>query len=111
MAHFAELDANNKVLRVIVIDNEHETNAQEYIAETLGLVGTWIQTSYNAKMRGKFAGVGDTYDSTSDRFIVAAPYPSWTIDNDFNWNPPTPYPNDGNGYHWNEAELKWVENV
>jgi len=110
MAHFAELDADNKVLRVIVIDNEHEENAEAYIAETLGLPGTWIQTSYNSKMRGKFAGIGDTYDEKADRFVVAAPYPSWKLDKDFNWNPPKPYPNDGNGYYWDESELIWVIN-
>ena len=111
MAHFAELDSNNKVVRVVVIDNEHEANGQEYLSETLGLGGTWLQTSYNANIRGKFAGVGDSYDAKADRFIVASPYPSWTIDKDFNWNPPTPFPNDGKSYHWDEAQLNWVENV
>lgn len=111
MAHFAELDSNNKVVRVVVIDNEHEVNGQEYLAEILGFGGTWVQTSYNAKIRGKFAGVGDLYDSKADRFIVASPYPSWTMDKDFNWNPLTPFPNDGKNYDWDEAQLNWVENV
>jgi hypothetical protein len=57
MAHFAEIDSNNKVLKVIVADTK------EWCEENLG--GTWIQTSYNATIRGKFAGVGDTWDGTN----------------------------------------------
>lgn len=69
MAHFAELDENNIVLRVLVVDNEHEDNGQQYLAETLGLGGTWKQTSYNASIRGKFAGIGDSYDPELDIFV------------------------------------------
>lgn len=69
MAHFAEIDQNNIVLRVLVIDNKHETRGQEFLANDLGLGGTWIQTSYNASIRGKFAGVGDFYDKEKDVFI------------------------------------------
>lgn len=69
MAHFAELDSNNKVLRVLVVPNEQEHRGEEYLAEDLGLGGHWIQTSYNATIRGKFAGVGDLYDQTSDTFV------------------------------------------
>jgi hypothetical protein len=61
MAHFAEIDSNNKVLRVIVADT------QEWCEDNLG--GTWIQTSYNATIRGKFAGIGDTYDTVTDTFV------------------------------------------
>lgn len=60
MAHFAEIDSNNKVLQVIVADTK------EWCEENLG--GTWIQTSYNATIRGKFAGIGDTYDLATDTF-------------------------------------------
>ena len=69
MAHFAEINQNNKVIRVLVIDNEHENYGQDYLANDLGLSGNWIQTSYNAKIRGKFAGIGDLYDSVNDVFI------------------------------------------
>jgi hypothetical protein len=64
MAHFAEIDSNNKVLQVIVADTK------EWCEENLG--GTWIQTSYNATIRGKFAGVGDTYDAATDTFVEIA---------------------------------------
>lgn len=111
MAHFAEIDASNTVLRVLVIDNAHESNGVEYLADTLGLGGTWIQTSYNAKIRGKYAGVGDTYDAKLDRFISAQPYPSWLLQKDFNWQAPKPMPQDDKMYDWDEAQLDWVERV
>jgi hypothetical protein len=60
MAHFAEIDSNNKVIQVIVADTK------EWCEDNLG--GTWIQTSYNATIRGKFAGIGDTYDAVTDTF-------------------------------------------
>lgn len=64
MAHFAEIDSDNKVLRVLVVDNSHEHRGQEFLANDLGLGGTWVQTSYNANFGGKFAGVGDTWNGT-----------------------------------------------
>lgn len=69
MAHFAEIDNTNKVLRVLVVDNEQEHRGQEFLAEDCGLGGTWIQTSYNGNIRGKFAGTGDIYDPIEDVFI------------------------------------------
>jgi hypothetical protein len=65
MAHFAEIDSNNKVLRVLVVDNSQEHRGQEFLANDLGLGGTWIQTSYNANFGGKYAGIGDTWDGTN----------------------------------------------
>jgi hypothetical protein len=65
MAHFAEIDSNNKVLRVLVVPNEVEDRGQEYLANEIGLGGTWAQTSYNATFGGKFAAIGDTYDGTN----------------------------------------------
>jgi len=62
MAHFAEIDSNNKVLRVLVVDNSQEDRGQEFLANDLGLGGTWIQTSYNANFGGKYAGIGDIWD-------------------------------------------------
>jgi hypothetical protein len=62
MAHFAEIDSTNKVIRVLVIPNEVEERGQDYLANELGLGGTWIKTSYNGN-GGKFAGIGDTWDS------------------------------------------------
>lgn len=74
MAHFAKLNENNIVERVIVVSNENAPDEKTGIAyiKSLGIEGTWIQTSYNNSIRGKFAGIGDTYDAKNDIFI--APY-------------------------------------
>ena len=69
MAHFAQIDKDNKVVQVLVISNEQEKRGQTYLAKDLGLGGTWIQTSYNGTIRGKFAGIGDDYDPEADVFI------------------------------------------
>jgi hypothetical protein len=65
VAHFAEIDSDNKVLRVLVVDNEHEHRGQEYLANDLGLGGTWVQTSYNANFGGKFAAIGNVWDGVN----------------------------------------------
>jgi hypothetical protein len=64
MAHFAEIDSDNKVLRVLVVDNSQEHRGQEFLANDLGLGGTWVQTSYNANFGGKYAGIGDTWNGS-----------------------------------------------
>ena len=69
MAHFAEIDGNNTVLRVLVVDNLLEHRGAEFLANDLGLGGTWIQTSYNNNIRGKYAGIGYTYDAVNDVFV------------------------------------------
>jgi len=76
MAHFAELNANNVVLRVVVVANKDTADANGVEKEHIGaaylerlLGGTWKQTSYNANFRGKYAGVGDKYDADLDAFI------------------------------------------
>jgi hypothetical protein len=81
MAYFAELDDNNTVLRVISVSNDvcgeptltfPDTCAagRAFIANTMKLGGTWKQTSYNANFRGKYAGIGDTYDADNDVFVT-----------------------------------------
>ena len=85
MAHFAELNQNNTVLRVLVVSNGDITDAngqeQEYMGITLlqnllGAETTWVQTSYNANFRGKYAGIGDTYDLLADEFVAPEPDPA-----------------------------------
>jgi hypothetical protein len=70
MAHFAEIDEQNTVIKVLVVPNEQEHRGQEFLANDLGLGGTWIQTSYNANIRGKYAGIGDKYDAENDVFFT-----------------------------------------
>jgi hypothetical protein len=108
MAHFAQIDSNNIVTQVIVIDNSVEDNGQEFINNDLGLDGTWIQTSFNRNFRGKFAAIGDTYDSSKDLFLEELPHPSWLHNEDGNAVPPIPNPNDGKGYIWDESVVNWV---
>lgn len=68
MAHFAKIE-NNIVTQVVVVPDEHEANGEEYL-NSLGLEGHWVQTSYNANIRGRFAGIGDTYDPEQDVFVA-----------------------------------------
>lgn len=70
MAHFAQIDEHNTVIRVLVVSDEQEHRGQDFLANDLGLGGTWIQTSYNANIRGKFAGLGDKYDAENDIFFT-----------------------------------------
>lgn len=70
MAHFAQIDENNNVVNVVVVADEQEHRGQDFLAKDLGLGGIWIQTSYNANIRGKFAGIGDKYDSENDVFFT-----------------------------------------
>lgn len=117
MAHFAEIDpGSGTVLRVIVVSNSHapdpapeysEELGREFIAN-LGLGGVWMQTSYNGSFRKQYAGIGFRYDGDADVFITPQPYPSWTLDANHDWQPPTPRPVDGNWY-WDEDTLSWVE--
>ena len=119
MSHFAKVQ-NGVVTEVIVAE-------QDFINS--GLVGPaseWVQTSYNtrggvhygedgqpdggAALRGNYAGIGYTYDSTHDVFYAPQPYPSWTLNNTtWMWEPPVPYPTDDKMYQWNEEDRNWVE--
>ena len=69
MASFAEINSENIVIRVLSVPDQEENNGQIYLVETLGLGGTWIQTSYNAKIRGNYAGIGYSYLKDSDIFM------------------------------------------
>jgi hypothetical protein len=108
MAHFAEIDSNNIVVRVLVVDNSLENRGADFLANDLGLGGTWIQTSYNNNIRKQYAGIGYTYDAINDVFITPQPFASWSLDENFDWQPPTPRPNEGNWY-WDEPTLSWIE--
>lgn len=71
MAHFAELDENNIVLRVLVTSNEELDEGYLWLIETFG--GTWVKTSYNGNIRKNYAGIGFTYDKDLDAFIAPKP--------------------------------------
>ena len=115
MAHFCQLDENNIVTQVIVVGNDDCTDANGNEVESIGvafcqkLLGAetnWTQTSYNNSMRVRYAGIGYSYNPIADIFIAPQPYPSWSLDENFDWQAPTPKPNDGYWY-WSEENLMW----
>lgn len=108
MAHFAEIDENNVVTRVLVVDNSLEHRGADFLANDLNLGGIWIQTSYNNNIRKQYAGIGFTFDSVSDVFIAPQPFKSWTLDSNFDWQPPIEKP-DGEFWRWDEPSLSWLE--
>ena len=116
MAHFAEIDSNNIVLRVVVVDNKNTSSADGVEKEYIGasyleslLGGTWVQTSYNGTIRKNYAGIGYTFDKTRDAFIPVKPFNSWVLNEDTcQWQAPIPYPNDGNKYVWDESTQSWI---
>lgn len=117
MAHFAELDENNVVKRVIVVGNADTSDANGVEKEHIGaafcerlLGGTWKQTSYNGNMRKRYAGIGFTYNEALDAFVPPKPFASWTLNNTTaDWQAPVAMPTDGKVYVWNESTLSWDE--
>ena len=117
MAHFAELDANNVVLRVVVVDNKDTADAFGVEKEHIGaahlekiLGGTWKQTSYNGNMRKNYAGIGYTYRADIDAFVPPQPFASWVLnESTAQWDAPVPMPTDGKMYSWDEAAASWLE--
>jgi len=110
MAHWAELDENNVVVRVTVGDNNDPNGDEGYqwLLDNLG--GRWVKTSYNGNIRKNFAAIGYVYDETGDAFYAPQPYPSWKLDRrSFTWKPPVAKPTDGKLYEWNEDTITWNE--
>ena len=105
MAYFARIE-NNIVTSVLAVPDSQEHRGQEFLANDLGLGGTWIQTSYNNRIRKQYAGIGYTYSSEADVFIAPQPFPSWSLDSNHDWQPPKPKP-DGQ-WLWDESEGDWV---
>ena len=116
MAHFAKINNNNVVTQVIVVSNddiqnldfpESEIVGQNYIF-SLGLEGTWLQTSYNNNFRKNYAGIGFVYDTIRDAFISESPFPSWVLDeNTCQWQAPISPPNPALECYWDEENLTW----
>ena len=120
MAHFAELNSSNEVLRVIVVSNEDvDANGGDQHADAETFVTTivphstggvaWKQTSYNNNFRKQYAGIGYTYDSSKDIFIADKTYDSWSLNSSDDWEAPTNKPGDGKLYYWNETNTRWEE--
>jgi len=126
MAHFAELDINNIVIRVLTACNQDIANNGGELSEQAAIHFQslnnfspngvkWVQTSYNNNFRKKYAGVGMKYDSNLDMFIIQQPYPSWTLDSSGDWLSPVAYPTiitygENKPYiiNWDENNLRWI---
>jgi len=126
MAHYAELDINNKVIRVLTACNQDiATHGGELSEEAANYFGTytpfsengvkWVQTSYNNNFRKQYAGIGYTFDSTKNKFISPQPFASWSLDSNDDWQAPVAYPTvttygDNVRYFisWDEAGLRWI---
>lgn len=110
MAHYAFLDENNVVTEVIGGIDENELidglSPEIWYGNFRGQ--TCKRTSYNHNIRKQYAGIGYTYDAVNDVFVAPQPYPSWSLDNNFDWQAPTPKP-EGKGWYWNEATLSWIQ--
>lgn len=107
MAHWAELNYNNEVLRVIVTDNNDPNNDEGYSWVVSNLGGDWVQTSYNNNFRKQFAGIGFTYDSEANVFVSPQPFLSWSLDANYDWQPPAQKPEGL--FYWDEATTSWLE--
>ena len=119
MAHFAELDDNNVVLRVTVINNDVIKDENGVEQEAFGLEhlthlgGRWVQTSYNNNFRKNYAGIGYSYDPVRDAFIPPKQFESWILNEETClWEAPTPYPTIEEGsdeiYTWDENTISWL---
>jgi len=125
MAHFAELNSSNEVLRVVVISNDDvAANGGDLHADAEAFVKTivpystggtaWKQTSYNHNFRKQYAGIGDTFDASKNKFIKPKPFPSWSLDSNDDWEAPVTYPtvteidSEKLFINWDEANQKWL---
>jgi len=125
MAHYAFLNENNKVVEVITGKSEDDTDTlpegfdswEDWYEDFRGL--TCKRTSYNTRanthtnggtpFRGNYAGLGYTYDEDNDVFIPPKPYPSWTLNSNWEWEAPVDYPDSDNLHYWNENLGEWEE--
>lgn len=104
MAHYAFIDEQNIVTEVIVGRDETEGDWETYYGNIRNQ--RCVRTSYNGNIRKQYAGIGYTYDETADVFIAPQPFQSWTLDENHDWQPPTPKP-DGE-YVWHEETQEWI---
>jgi hypothetical protein len=88
MSHFAEIDKKGFVIRVLVGDNDDPNGDEGYQWFVDNLGGKWIQTSYSGSFRKQYAAPGYSYDKEGDVFIAPQPDPTWTLDENYDWQPP-----------------------
>ncbi len=118
MAHFAKLDDNNNVIAVHVVNNdvlfvdgiESEQTGIDFLTNLHGH-NKWKQTSYNGNFSKQYCGIGYSYNSDADVFVAPQPFASWSLDENFDWQPPVAMPTDDKRYTWSEDDLNWVEHL
>jgi hypothetical protein len=112
MAHYAFLDENNIVIEVITGIDETEMieglDTETWYGNFRGQ--TCKRTSYNGNIRKQYAGIGFTYNEIANVFIAPQPYQSWSLDENFDWQAPTPMPTEGFWY-WSEENGEWLESL
>ena len=122
MAHFAELDNNNVVLRVVVVGNDCVPSDEHIDGETWCVnffkTPNWKQTSYNHNFRKQYCGAGYTFDAAKNKFISPKPHASWSLDSNDDWQAPVTFPTittygsndplDTYGITWDETGQKWT---
>ena len=115
-AHFAEIDSDNVVLRVLAVRNEDILDAKGNEDESIGIAflqelfgSNWVQTSYNGNFRNQYGSQGCTYDNVNDVFISEKPFPDFILDENYTWIAPTNPPNDGNHYLWSGELSDWEQ--
>ena len=120
MAHFAKIE-DGVVTNVVVVDNkdigdpdnvrglEVEPEGIAWCKKLFGEDTEWVQTSCNNNFRKEYAGIGMTYDSVKEKFIQPNTFPSWTLDENDDWKPPVPIPDDYQEvpYVWDEENQKF----
>ena len=123
MAHFAELDENNIVLRVVVISNDEILDESGRESEALGVARcrelfgentNWVQTSYNANFRKNYACVGEPYVPEDDAFMEVKPFDSWVLNKEtYRYEAPVPTPDpseyEGSVLYWDEENKRWLD--
>ena len=108
MSHFAEINENNVVIRVVVGNDSKSNEGLDWIEKNLG--GTWVKTSYNGRIRKRFAAIGYFYDKDRDAFIPPKPFDSWLLNEETClWEAQIPYPRDNKQYSWEESTTSWIE--
>lgn len=116
MAHFAALDADGVVTAVVVLNDMLLLNENGAESEALGIAYLtvnvnecrWVQTSYNGRIRRRFAGIGMTYSDERDAFLFKQPFPSWSLNENHDWCAPIPKPDDGGLWAWDEQGQQWA---
>jgi hypothetical protein len=123
VANFVRIDSDGFVVDAIVIGNEHAPDPAPTISEPAGrafiaglarvdprLSGTWVQTSFSGSFRRHYAaGKGYRYDEVADVFVAPAPFPSWVLDENHDWQPPVPAPEAPGAWQWDEGSLSWID--